>query len=445
MQRKTRHFKKAFLLISIFAIVDFSIAQDSIRKENKFNIHFQTTYIYQYKPSFHSPYNGANSLSADKEEDNSLTATLFLGAKLWKGGELYLNPELAGGSGLSGALGMAGSSNGETFRVGDPAPALYWARFYLQQTFALGKETEWQDDDANALGGNKPRNFISIYLGKFSMGDLFDNNEYSNSPRTQFMNWSLMNNGAWDYAANVRGYTYSLAAEFQKNDFTGKLSFATLPVEANGEKLNLNFSDSFALSINAEIGKRILINNRPGNIRLLTYHNNANMGNYREAINSAAPPDVKDTRKLSRTKWGFGLNFDQELSEAVGIFGRIGWNDGKNETWAFTEIDRTISIGAVLKGKKWNREEDHGGLAIVFNGLSNDHSDYLAAGGLGFILGDGALNYGVETITELYYTFKPSIKIPIWFTGDYQFVLNPGYNKDRGPVNVFSVRMHTEF
>jgi high affinity Mn2+ porin len=432
------------ILFLIFTFVPgFIAAQDSVNTTARFNLHFQTTYVYQYKPSFRSPYQGANSLIGEEENQNSITATLYLGIKLWKGSAFYFNPELAGGSGLSGALGMAGSSNGETFRVGSPSPALYFARYYLQQQFKLGNEKEWQEDDANQLAGYTPKNYLNLYLGKFSLGDLFDNNEFSNSPRTQFMNWSLMSNGAWDHAANVRGYTYSLSTELHINKTSFKLGFATLPKEANGKELNTNFKDSFALAINGEIDREYTIHKKKGNIRILIYHNNANMGRYEEA--SVMPfPDIKYTRKLGRTKWGWGVNWDQELNNTTGLFARAGWNDGKNETWAFTEIDKTISSGVSFNGKAWKRKEDNAGIAVVVNGLSREHKTYLAKGGSGFIIGDGVLNYGPETIAELYYSVKP-VKTPLWITGDYQFAINPGYNKDRGPVHMFSLRLHTEF
>lgn len=423
----------------------YSYSQDSVKQQTRINWHFQATYVYQYKPSFRSSYEGVNSLMGKEEKQNSITATLYAGAALWKGAEFYVNPEIAGGSGLSGAVGMAGSSNGETFRVGSPSPTLYWARCFLKQTFPLGKEKEWQEDDANQLGGFKPKNYLNFYFGKFSLGDLFDNNDYSNSPRTQFLNWALMNNGAWDYAANVRGYTYSFATEVQLNNMSYKLAIATLPKEANGANLNTNFKDSFALSYNAEIDRTFYINRKKGNIGFLFYLNDANMGNYSEAIKRAVTPNVISTRQLGRTKWGCGINFNQELNANAGMFGRIGWSDGKNETWAFTEIDRTFSIGLSYKGNAWKRKDDNAGIAVVLNGLSQEHKNYLTNGGSGFMLGDGALNYSTEAITECYYSLRPSATAPLWLTADYQFVINPGYNKDRGPVNIFSIRVHTEF
>jgi high affinity Mn2+ porin len=437
---------KIVLFFSIsFIYGKYSHAQDSAKQPNRINWHFQTTYVYQYKPSFRSPYKGVNSLIGKEEKQNSVTATLYAGAALWKGAELYINPEIAGGSGLSGALGMAGSSNGETYRVGNPAPTLYWARCFLTQTFALGREKEWQDDDANQLSGLKPKNYLRFSLGKFSLGDLFDNNDYSNSPRTQFLNWALINNGTWDYAANVRGYTYSFAAEVQLDNMAYKLAIATEPKEANGPNLNTNFKDSFALAYNVEIDRTIYINRKKGDIGFLLYLNDANMGSYTEALKRSGTPNVITTRELGRKKWGWGLNIGQELSANAGMFARVGWNDGKNETWAYTEIDRTFSMGLSYKGNAWKRKDDNAGIAIVLNGLSQEHKNYLTNGGSGFMLGDGALNYGTEAITECYYSLKPSATAPLWLTADYQFVINPGYNKDRGPVNIFSIRVHTEF
>jgi len=410
----------------------------------RFNVHFQTTYIYQYKPAFSADYSGANSLKSIEEKENSITATLFLGMRLWKGAELYINPEVAGGSGLSGAFGLAASTNGETFRVGDPSPTLYLARGYLKQTIALSKGTDEVQDAANQVQTNDPKNFLRFYIGKLSLGDLFDNNLYSNSPRTQFMNWALMNNAAWDYAANLRGYTYSFITQLQYGSRAYKLALATLPVVANGGELNTDLSQEF--SVNAEVDQAYKIHGQGGTVRLLGYVNDGHMGNYTQAIahaDSSHPPDVISTRKYGTTKTGFGINADQQINSTLGLFARLGWNDGKNETWCFTEADRTLSVGANVNGNKWHRGNDNIGIAFVMNGLSQDHKQYLADGGLGFQLGDGKLNYGHETAAELYYSFRP-VSGGIWFTGDYQLVVNPGYNRDRGPVSVFAFRLHVE-
>lgn len=415
-------------------------------RTSRFSLHAQATYIYQYKPKFKAPYSGLNSLLPAEETQNSVTATFFAGARLWKGAEVYVNPEIAGGSGLSGALGMAGSSNGETFRVGNPAPTLYLARAYFVQSFSLGVNREFVPDEKNQVANLLSKDYVKLFVGKLSMADLFDENQYANSPRTQFMNWGLMNNGAWDYAANTRGYTYTLAAELNKGKMNYKAALAALPSSANGPDLTAGFG---TYSINAQVARswELGMKGRKGAARLLGYYNRTTMGNYREAIRFGAAfndtPRIYIVQGLSTGKYGFTFNAEQELTDNLDAFARIGWNDGQTETWCFTEIDRTISLGLHLDGNAWSREEDHAGIALLANGLSDAHRDYLAAGGSGFILGDGALNYTPEGILELYYSFKP-LPVKIWFTGDYQFCINPGYNADRGPAHIFSIRAHME-
>lgn len=425
--------------------------QDTIRKPtDRFNLHFQTTYIYQYSARFKTPYSGTNSLSGDEEKQNSLTMTLFGGARLWKGAEVYVNPEMAGGSGLSGALGMGGSSNGETFRVGNPAPTLYLARAFFVQTIGLkGSGADTIDDGANALASFSPKNHLRFLIGKYSLGDIFDQNGVSNSPRTQFMNWSLMNTGAWDYAANVRGYTFAMAAELALNGWAYKVAAAALPEEANGEKLSTDFGKSIAF--NAQLEHSYKLHGQEGNLRLLAYYNKTHMGSYNDAIWKArfsrlpnAIPIVESTRSEGRTKVGFAFNLDQKLNDNLSFFTRISWNDGKNETWCFTEIDQTAALGVSLKGTRWRRPDDIVGFGFVANGLSEDHRMYLGMGGEGFILGDGGLVYAPETIGELYYSAKLR-KEGLWLTADYQLCLNPGYNNDRGPASIASIRVHIEF
>ena len=410
----------------------------------KFNLHFQTTYIYQYKPAFSALYSGSHSLLPNEERQNSSTYTVFLGLRLWKGAELYFNPEIAAGSGLSGAFGMAASSNGETYRVGDPAPSLYLARLFLRQTFLLGGAKSNIDDAQNQLENRSSSNYVQLLLGKTSLADIFDNNAYSNSPRTQFMNWAIMNNAAWDYAANVRGYTYTAAAILQYGTYNYKLALAALPITANGSTLGTDIYEEF--SLNTELSKAYTVSNKKGIVRLLAYYNNAPMGSYRQALSAPHNPDIPDitsSREPGRHKQGLALNIEQQLSENTGFFTRLGWNDGKTETWCYTEADQSLSAGILLKGARWHRPQDNIGLAIVVDALSADHKNYLAAGGNGFELGDGKLNYGYETVTEAYYSFKP-VSYPIWLSADYQFVINPGYNKDRGPVHIFSIRLHVE-
>ena len=425
------------------AAQDTATKHDSTKKD-RFNLHFQTTYIYQYKPAFSADYSGPNSMKTIEEKQNSVTATLYLGVRLWKGAELYVNPEIAGGSGLSGAFGMAASTNGETFRVGDPAPTLYLARGYLKQTINFKGADTVMGDAYNQLGTTYSMHSLSFYIGKFSLGDLFDNNAVTTGPRTSFLNWCLMSNGAWDYAANLRGYTYSFTTVLQWDKMSYKIALATLPVVANGSDLNTNLGQEY--SINAEVTRAYKIHHKDVHVRLLGYYNNGDMGNYSQAIATAAPgaaPNLITTRKYGRDKYGAGLNMDRQFNDILGIFLRAGWNDGQNETWCFTEADQTVAVGASLNGSWWKRKDDNIGIAIVQNNLSQQHEQYLAAGGLGFQLGDGALHYGSETVTECYYNCKP-VAAGIWLSLDYQFAVNPGYNRDRGPVNVFSFRAHVE-
>ena len=430
---------KLILATFICLATTLSYAQDTAANQ-KCNLHFQTTYIYQYKPSFTAKYSSANSLITSEEKQNSLTATLYASARLWRGAYICLNPEVAGGSGLSGAFGMAGSTNGETFRVGDPAPTLYTARAFLSQTFPLGSQTEQQEDDANQLAGSHPVDYLSFYIGKFSLGDFFDNNEFANGPRTQFLNWAMMNNAAWDYAANTRGYTYSFTTILHRQSMSYKLGIAMLPKTANGPDFNTDIANVYA--INAEVSHAYKWHNKDGNIRFLGYLNTANMGNYSTAIGMhTIQPDVVATRKSGNTKYGWGINIDQQLSTNIGAWARLGWNDGKTETWCFTEADATVSLGLNLDGNLWKRKEDNIGVGIVANGISKDHRNYLAKGGYGFQLGDGALTYAPESILELYYSCKPNSN-GIWLSGDYQLAFNPGYNADRGPLQVFSFRVH---
>lgn len=437
-----------FLLFAMTVSAQERELKDSLRNEtlHRFNLHFQTTYIYQYKPSFHSPYSALHSLSGKAEKANSLTATLFLGLRLWKGAAFFVNPEIAGGNGLSGSYGLSASTNGEIYRVGNPSPTLYMARVYLSQTIPLSKDCTTTADAANQFSTAMPKNYLQFQVGKYSLSDLFDNNTFSNSPRTQFLNWAIMNNGAWDYAADVRGYTDAFSTTLQLNNFSYKTAVSLLPITANSPTLNYKLNEEFA--INSEISQAYKINGKQGNIRVLGYYNYGNFGEYKQALSDAdksgSIPDIVDSRAKGRKKIGIGFSADQQVYEDLGLFVRVGMNDGKTETFCYTEADQTISAGLTVNGEKWHRKNDVFGVAFVVNGISKVHEDYLAKGGLGFELGDGKLNYGREKALESYYSLKPA-KGPISLSANYQFIMNPGYNKDRGPVNVFSFRLHVEF
>ncbi|MEO9257789.1 MAG: carbohydrate porin [Crocinitomicaceae bacterium] len=415
--------------------------QSDTLKNFRFSIHAQTTVINQFKPKFSAKYSGDNSLQTQQEDKTSLTSTLYVGVRLWKGASVFLNPEIAGGSGLSSALGIASATNGETFRVGDPAPHLYVARLFYKQLFSLTKQTTYQENDFNQIGTYIPTKYIAFTIGKVGVADFFDDNKFSHDPRTQFLSWGLMDNGAWDYPANVRGYTPSVVIEYvdPKNEF--RYGASLVPVVANASKLNWDISKASSHSI--EYTRRFKIKNRDGAVRVLGFFTTANMGNYRQSIAlSPQNPVIADTRHYGNTKYGFAINAEQNITSDLGCFFRASWNDGNNETWAFTEIDHSISGGFSLNGERWKRKNDVIGLAYVASGISKAHAAYLKAGGKGFMLGDGNLNYAWEHLAEVYYSAE-LVKNHIYLTAAYQFLVNPGYNRDRqGPINVISLRLH---
>jgi high affinity Mn2+ porin len=409
-----------------------------------YSAHAQATMITQIHDRFPSPYIGTNSLLPHDVAPTSLTATLFLDARLWEcdnySAELVFNPELAGGRGFSDVHGVAGFPNEEITRVGDPEPTPYFARIYLRQVWGLGGGQETVKDEPNEIPGKRDVDRFTLIVGKLASADIVDDNRYAHDPRTSFLSWALTYNGAWDYPANVRGYTYGIAIEYHTKDWTLNYGIFSEPEVANGAALDPHFLKANGQALEWE--QRYKLCERPGTVRFLGYLNIAHMGNYREALaEMPVDPDVTQTR-ATRVRYGCGLNFDQELCDDLGIFGRLGWNDGQEETWAFTEIDRTASLGLVLKGRCWRRPGDRVGLAYLINGLSDAHKDYLAAGGLGFIIGDGRLNYSPEQIIETYYRFQFREGIEAGF--DFQQIFNPAYNHDRGPVSVFSLVAHIE-
>jgi len=420
----------------------YAFAQDTV-KQQQFSFHFQETTITQYKPAFSAPYSGANSLSTLSETQTSLTTSLFGAARLWKGAEAVFDPEISGGAGLSKTLGVAGFPNGETFRVGEVAPKIYIARLYFQQNFEWGTEKDTITDDQNQLAGLKSKRYFSFTVGKFGMADFFDGNEFSHDPRTQFLNWSLMDNAAWDYPANTRGYVLGLFTELGQPDWTLRFAFTMVTTTANGAIWDAKILHANTQTLEYE--RRYTINGQKGTVRVLGFLNNGKFGNYAQAIaQNPTAPVVDTTQAYGRHKYGFGISADQYLSKDFGVFAKVSYNDGHTETWFFTEIDRSLSFGGVLKGTSWKRPDDELGLAFVGNGLSAPHREYLADGGYGFLIGDGRLNYSPEMIAELYYKINAFQK-KFWLTPDYQFILHPAYNADRGPVNVFSLRAHIEF
>jgi high affinity Mn2+ porin len=407
--------------------------------EEWYSLHAQATLLPQGHPAFAAKYSGTNSLSPNADLRVSITSTLFAGLRVWKGGELYFNPEATAGSGISDTHGIAGYTNAEIYRVDSPSPKFYPSRFFLRQTFGLGGPQEDVPGGPNVIAGKRDISRLTITAGRFSLNDVFDSNAYAHDPRSQFMNWTLMDMATWDYAADTRGYTYGIAVEWNEPRFAIRFGTGLVATQANGMVLEIDFLK--ARADNLELEYRYSLFDRPGAIRLLGYLNRANMGNYRAAILSGPNPDITKFRSYSY-KYGLGLNAEQEVASDVGVFLRAGWCDGATETWMFTEVEMTFSAGASVKGSHWGRPTDTAGIAVILNALGDDHRRYLAAGGIGFLIGDGALNYGLEAIGETYYSYQPFRWLAL--TGDYALVVNPAYNQDRGPVHVFSLRVHGE-
>lgn len=440
------------LPFSVFSQDDTITDNHNSYIDKGWSAHFQFTAVSQSHSSFKSKYSGANSLYSGVERGKlTITSTAFIGRRLWKYASVYANPEIAGGQGLSEAKGIAGFTNGESFRVGDPQPALYMARYYLQQHIALSRNRyDTIEDDANEVKQIVPSSRITITAGKFCLSDFFDDNDYSHDPRMQFLNWSLMSSGAWDYPANTRGYTLGLVAEVKLPGYVVRGSIVQVPKLANGPWLNEKIGDVNGAVVEAE--KEFAINKRKIKLSLLGFRNLVNAPSYEQTVTELKQGDsstlgvfngTEYNSRYHNAKYGISLNGQMELSDNVGVFFRAGYNDGKSATWAYTEIDQSVQAGIQAKGALWKRNDDVVGIAGVVNGISKPHQDFLKAGGYGFIIGDSYLTYGTENIAEIYYSAK--LFTHIYLSADYQFVAHPAYNKDRGPVSVFALRGHIEF
>jgi high affinity Mn2+ porin len=412
-------------------------------EEEWYSIHYQFTGVTQYHPSFFAPYTGQNSLSAEDEDATAFVTTLYSDTRLWPGCELLFNPEMSGGRGLSKTLGVAAFPSGIVYRVGDPAPAVYLARLAISQTFGLGGGKVTNDANFNELAGTRDKNQLAVTVGRIAAIDVFDANRYANDAYTQFLNWALMASGAWDYPADTRGYTWGVMADLTMGWWSARAGIALEPYYANLQTMDWRLGTSQGLM--AEYETRYTIGKMPGAWSLLFFHNTARMGSYEQFLaNPAAYPDgIADTRADGRTKYGFTLSMEQQITRTLGTFMRLSYNDGHNESWAFTEIDRSLALGAVQQGRLWKRPGDELGAAVVVSGLSPWHQHYLEHGGYGFIIGDGHLHNGAEVVADLYYQFH--LTDPLSIALFYQPIVNPGYNQDRGPVHVFSTRVHVAF
>ena len=413
---------------------------------NRFWISMQANFIRQQDPAFYAKYTGPNSFIPEKEHATSRVETLYTGFAITKNLEILCDVESAGGAGLSSALGIAGFTNVDVVRNPTLGEDPYISRVMLHYTLPLSKDSVDATRNPLSLAGGVPERRLEFRLGKMSTVDWFDVNSVGSDSHYQFMNWSLDNEGAYDYAADTRGYTYGLELEYNDRNWAFRYGAMLMPKIANGLHLDADFARARGDNFEYEIRPHPLPH-RVTVLRALSFLNHANMGSYRQAIHEylageTAVPDVTATRQQGRIKYGFGFNGEQELTNTLRAFARFGWNDGHAESFAYTEIDQSVSAGVDLRGDAWHRKDDKLGGAFVSNGLSGDHREYLALGGLGFLLGDGRLNYGRENIIEAYYTMK--LWHGVWASADVQRIWNPGYNQDRGPVFVGAMRLHLE-
>lgn len=414
-----------------------------------FAVNPEMTVINQTRAPFASPYEGAFSFRPTLAARATHTYTLYMGGRVGSRLQAYLNPEMVRGSALSQGQGIAGYVNGDL--MGQPylSDAPYFARYFLRYNLPTGRGTEVVQAGQNQLAGSQPSKRLTLWLGKISIPDLFDSNSFANNARSQFMNLALMNNGAYDYAEDTRGYTRGVAAEWIRPNWAVRAGSFQMPVFPGAPVLSTDLLSNRGDQVELELHPKLLRGApSPAVIRFLGWHNVGDMGNYQEALrlprHGEETPEVSLTRR-TRDKFGAGLNFEQALNAdgSTGLFGRLGWNTGVIETACYMEADQSLSLGGQLSGARWGRPNDWIALAVAQNDLTLPHLRYLAAGGLGFNLGDGALDYGPEQILETYYNWQ--VSNPLALSLDYQFVRNPGYNHARGPVHVFSVRFHVAY
>jgi hypothetical protein len=407
----------------------------------------QSNFIFQTHPPFPAAYSGENSLNPNYEKATSRVLTLYTGIRLNDSTEFLVDVEEAGGEALSTGLGLAGNTDLDIVRNPSLSKAPYLARGMIHKVFALSKDKVLNDRNVLSLFKELPRRRLEIRFGKFSMVDFFDQNSVGSDTHFQFTNWTVDNNGAYDYAADTRGYTVGVTADYEDRNWGFRFAEGLMPRVANGIDLVWKPWQAHAENFEYE-WRRGLIPGKPGVIRLLAFTNYANMGIYRDAVaqfqQGLVPvPDITNHPWHITRKYGLGINLEQNVARNLTAFARFGWDNGKTESFAYTEVDQTFAGGLGANGALWHRRYDRAGVAVVTNDISKDHQIYLADGGLGFLLGDGALRYGRENIVEAYYTAH--VWRGIYIAPGLQHINNPGYNQDRGPVLVPSLRLHVEF
>jgi high affinity Mn2+ porin len=416
-------------------------------RDTRFWLSGQANFIFQTHPDFHAGYSGPNSLSPRFEKATSRVMTLYTGVRLSNSTEILIDIEEAGGAALSTGLGLAGNTDLDIVRNPLLSKAPYLGRGMIHKVFALSKDKVENQRTFLSLFDELPRRRLEIRFGKFSMPDFFDQNSAGSDTHFQFNNWTVDNNGSWDYAADTRGYTVGFVVDFEDRIWGLRFAEGLMPKVANGIDLVWKLWQAHAENWEFEL-RRGVIPKKAGVVRVLAFTNYANMGIYRDAVaqfkEGLVPvPDITHHPWHITRKYGFGINLEQNLTPNVTAFARCGWDDGKTESFAYTEVDLTFIEGIGVNGAQWGRKHDRAGIAFVSNGIKKDHQLYLADGGNGFLLGDGTLNYGRENILESYYTAH--VWRGIYLAPGVQYVVNPGYNRDRGPVIVPTFRAHVEF
>jgi len=423
-------------------ISDFLTKGPSALETSNFAFHAQSTYVNQYDAPFRAPYSGRNSLDANIGRE-TFDVTLYAGVRLWKGAEAWINPEVDQGFGLSASVGAAGFPSGEAYKVGADYPYTRLHRAFLRQTIDLGGEVQKVDAGLNQFSGSQTSDRLVLTIGKFSVGDIFDTNKYAHDPRSDFMNWTIIDTGTFDYAADAWAYTVGAAVEWYQGPWTFRGGLFDLSTAPNATHLDPQFGQFQWI---AEIERRYVLWDQPGKLAISGFLTRGEMGSFQDAIQLAAltggPADITAVRRY-QSRGGISMNLEQQLIPNFGLFARAGIADGSKEPYEFTDVDRTVAAGLSVSGKQWGRDDDTFGIAGVVNGISNVHQAFLNAGGLGILVGDGKLpNPGSERIFETYYSFQVlSSKVTL----DYQLIVNPAYNRDRGPVSVLGFRVHSQY
>lgn len=442
--------RAALLLLAVLPQLAHAEAPE-VAAVGEWDAQFQTTYNWQRHPSYQAAYSGPNSLMTGHEKMYTFSTTAFIGVRPWQNGEIYLTPEISQGVPFStNLIGLGGYTNGEITRAAGTHPTLYRQKLFLRQTWNQGGGSQQvAAAQNNQMAGWIDHDRVVLTVGNFSTLDVFDPNSYAKDPRTQFMNWGNWTYAAYDYAADARGFGWGFAAEWYKQDWGLRFGRMSGPQQPNGLPVDLALANHYGDQLEVEHAHEVL--GRAGKVRVLGWRNRAKLASYSDALtwlnahpgNYTGPDALVAVRLSEKIKYGAGINIEQEISDNSGLFLRAMQADGRTETYAFTEVDGSLSTGLVIKGNAWGRNADGVGVSLMQNTLSPERRRFLAAGGISYFIGDGKLNYRPEQIFEGYYSLN--LHQGVWLTSDYQRIVNPAYNADRGAIDVYAMRLHLEY